>query len=116
MPSDFLKQKELERKAYVTAAERTTEQLCLDTAQIALHRLGWGYDRIMRFTAIWNDLYNYYFNALAKPKSKLEDERDVYREHLDAEIRQITQDKHPFYPFLTRYPEAGKVTYEPKKK
>lgn len=109
--NSYLDKLEIKRQASVIAAEETAKQLCMDTAQIALHRMGWGYDKIMEFSLMWADLYNHYFGALQKPKSKQEDERDLFRDHMDKELKDIVKNKAEFIPFEERYRYAGKVFY-----
>lgn len=110
----YLEKRAAKEAVLINASQRITQQLCMDTAQIALHEMGWGYDRILKFSILWGELYNHYFGALERPANKMEDERDVYRHHLDEALRDILKDKQELIPFLERYPDAGLVTYDKK--
>lgn len=106
MKKSGLLQRQAENRAKVSSqAQHIERQLMLDTAQIALHKLGWGYDRIYRFSQEWMALREYYAEAF-RPQNP---EADVYREHLDAEITDILKDKAKLIPFDDRYPEVKKI-------
>lgn len=49
--SGYLARERIVRQEYMSATERVTQQLMLDTLQVTLHReFGFGYDRIKRLT------------------------------------------------------------------
>lgn len=105
--SGFLQKQEARSQAWASAAERITLQIMTDTAQITLHRMGWGYERIERFNDEWVAAYKHYKGCLAKGP-----EQDVYQEHLDRELQDIMKGHlEDFMPFDERYPELKKVTY-----
>lgn len=103
MKKSGLLQRQAENRAEAySQAQHIERQLMFDTAQIALHKLGWGYDRICRFSQVWMELREYYTEAF-RPENP---EADVYREHFDAEIADILKDKAKLVPFDERYPEV----------
>lgn len=110
--SGFLQRQNAVRQAFIEASERITQQMMLDTLQIALHReFGFGYDRIKKVTDEWSELYNFYHDALTRNV-----EADYLQERLDRELRDILKDKQPLIPFKERYPEVKQITYEARSK
>lgn len=110
--SGFMAKQLAIRQAFIEASERITRQLMLDTLQITLHReFGFGYDRILKVTDEWSELYNFFHDALSKNV-----EADYLQERLDREISDILKDKQPLIPFKERYPDIKQITYEPRRK
>ena len=110
--SGFMAKQLAMRQALIEASERVTQQLMMDTLQIALHNeLGFGYDRIMKITKGWADAYNHYHDTLDVKNV----EADVLREHLDRELAGIMKDKQELIRFENRYPEIKEITYGSKK-
>ena len=112
--NDFVKRIQRERDAAMGVAERCTRQYELDCWQIALARydkLNLGYQRIMELTELQAQVHNEYSGAVfAGP------EQDVYRAHMDAEMRQIMRDRdEQLLPFERRYPELKSETYRGRK-
>lgn len=108
MGKSGLLQRQADREnAVMHAAEMLSKQYMVDTAQIALHRLGWGFDRIMRFTEEWQAVREEYRKAL-NPKDP---EADVEQEHMDRALDQIINGKMELIPFYERYPDLKKVRY-----
>lgn len=100
--SGLLQRQADDRARAYSNAQHIERQLMMDTAQIALHKLGWGYKRIYKFCVEWVKLREYYTGAL-----KIDNpEADVYRDHLDKEIIDIVKDNAEFVPFDERYPEV----------
>ena len=62
--SGFLARQKAERQELLHAGMRIEKQFMLDTLQMALHRLGWGYKRIKELTDLWGEIYNDYHIAL----------------------------------------------------
>lgn len=94
-------------------AERITRQFDVDSYQIALARyakLGLGHQRIMEITELAEQVREEYRKAFEK-----DPEADVYREHLDRELAEISKGR-PIIPYEERYPEMKKITYEGKRK
>lgn len=94
-------------------AERVTRQYDMDTWQIALSRyqkLDLGYQRIMEITELAEEVRKEYAGAITKGQ-----EQDVYRHHLDEELRQIAKDNAEIIPFEKRYPELKKQDYRGRK-
>lgn len=94
-------------------AERVTRQFDVDSWQIALARyqkLDLGYQRIMEITELAEQVRAEYSGAIAKGP-----EQDLYRNHMDEELRQIAKDKGRLIPFEKRYPELKKPDYRGRK-
>lgn len=100
------KQQEIQNRI-MHAAEAMAKQYMVDTAQIALHRLGWGFDRIMRFSEEWQAVREEYRPAL-DPKNP---EADVEQEHMDMALSRIINGRMDLIPFYERYPGLKKVRY-----
>lgn len=113
--SDFVKRLRRERDAAMGVAERCTRQYELDCWQIALARydkLNLGYQRIMELTELQAQVHNEYSGAVFSGP-----EQDVYRAHMDAEMRQIMRDRaDQLLPFERRYPELKPETYRGRRK
>lgn len=82
-------------------------QLTSDCAQIALHRLGWGYKRIMRFNALLAQLRNEYQHMFDSRYN----EADYLRVMIDREIADIVKKNGEFIPFEKRYPDVKPIDY-----
>ena len=52
--SGFLARQKAERQELLNAGMRIEKQFMLDTLQISLHHLGWGYKRINELTDLWS--------------------------------------------------------------
>lgn len=108
--NDFVKRIQRERDAAMGVAERCTRQFEQDCWQIALARyskIALGYQRIMELTELQTQVRNEYSGAVLKGP-----EQDVYRAHMDAELRQIMRDRaEQLLPFERRYPELRTETY-----
>lgn len=104
----YLQKRETERRIWVEAAQRSTEQFLADTLQITLHqKRGWGYDRIVELCNDWHETIVEY-----SPCTNSKDpECDVYREHMDRVLSQIIKDKQKLLAWDERYPELSKVRY-----
>ena len=110
--SGFMEKQLAIRQALIQASERVTQQLMLDTLQIAIHNeFGFGYDRIKKLTDAWGETYNYYHDALNIKNM----EADYLQECLDRELRYILKDNQDVIPFKERYPEIKEITYGSKK-
>lgn len=112
--SNFVQRLQRARDAAMGVAERCTRQYELDCWQIALARydkLNLGYQRIMELTELQAQVHNEYSGAVfAGP------EQDVYRAHMDAEMRQIMRDRaEQLLPFERRYPELKSDNYGGRK-
>lgn len=112
--SNFVQRLQQARNAAMGVAERCTRQYELDCWQIALARydkLNLGYQRIMELTELQAQVHNEYSGAVfAGP------EQDVYRAHMDAELRQIMRDRaEQLLSFERRYPELKSETYRGRK-
>jgi len=116
MPKSGLLEKEaIRRQTLIDATQLTIQQLMMDTAQVILHRdFGWGYDRIKKFTDAWAEYFDEIFAAVQRPKSFLEDDRDIYRETLDNALKDFLDGHKELIPFMERYPYAKEVTYDRK--
>lgn len=91
---------------------RHGQQWALDCLMIALHRQGWGYDRIKRLLDETEKIAAYY-NPTMHPCM----EQDVFIERMDAELRDIVKGRQEFYDFKSRYPGVKIAGYDkaPKK-
>lgn len=112
--SNFVQRLQRARDAAMGVAERCTRQYELDCWQIALARydkLNLGYQRIMELTELQAQVHNEYSGSVfAGP------EQDVYRAHMDAELRQIMRDRaDQLIPFERRYPELKSDDYGRRK-
>lgn len=99
------KQQELKREL-VRVGIRFGEQRTLDLMEIALHRKGWGYERINALLSLMTELDEYY-----APAWETRMESDVYQVKLDAELQDIVKDKQELIPFEKRYPEVKQLGY-----
>lgn len=99
------KQQALKREL-VNVGIRFGEQRTLDLMEVALHRKGWGYDRINGLLDLMRELDEYYAVAW-----EMRMESDVYQEKLDNELRSIVGDRQEFIPFEKRYPEVRQLGY-----
>ena len=86
---------------------RIEKQFMLDTLQMSLHQLGWGYKRIKELTDLWGEIYNDYHIALEGTG-----ESDVWQERMDAQIRDIIKDQQEFFDFRSRYPDIRYHGYD----
>lgn len=86
---------------------RHGEQYAIDCVMIALHRQGWGYQRIKRLFDDVTEIADYY--ALATHPGM---EQDVYQERMDAELRSFVDGNQDFSPFSDRYPLVKTVGYD----
>lgn len=111
MPNAFLEKQRIHEKVMMDATQAVTQQMMMDTAQIALHEAGWGYDRILRFCARWGELYNRFHDALMVNDA----EADVLQEHLDRALGDIIKNRQDLIPFRKRYPEIKEITYSGRK-
>lgn len=100
------KQQALKREL-VNVGIRFGEQRTLDLMECALHRKGWGYDRINGLLDLMRELDEYYAVAW-----EMRMESDVYQEKLDNELRSIVGDRQEFIPFEKRYPEVRQLGYK----
>ena len=53
--SGFLARQKVERQELLNAGMRIEKQFMLDTLQMSLHQLGWGYKRINELTDMWSE-------------------------------------------------------------
>ena len=100
------KQQELKREL-VRVGIRFGEQRTLDLMECALHRKGWGYDRINALLDLMRELDAYY-----APAWETRMESDVFQERLDNELKSIVGDRQEFISFQTRYPEVKQLGYK----
>lgn len=100
------KQQALKREL-VNVGIRFGEQRTLDLMEVALHRKGWGYERINGLLDLMRELDEYYAVAW-----EMRMESDVYQEKLDNELRSIVGDRQEFIPFEKRYPEVRQLGYK----
>lgn len=86
---------------------RCGEQFAIDCFQIALHKAGWGYDRIKRLTESVAESSSYYADALRRGM-----EQDIRQEQMDRELADILKGNEPLIPFGERYPLVKTAGYE----
>ena len=109
----FLAQKEDEKEKTVDTALGIMKQFMMDTVQVAMgQEFGWGYDRIMRMTLAWQQIYDEFKPALNSRNA----EADYLREKLDRLLQQICEGHQDLIPWRERYPETKEITYGRKKK
>lgn len=106
--SGLLERQAQMRQELLSTAERILKQLMLDTLQVTLHNeFGWGYERIVRLTDAWGEVFNHYRGSCSGGV-----EADVLQEHLDRCLRDIVKDHMELIPFEERYPDIRKITYD----
>ena len=105
--SGLLARQKAERQELLNAGMRIEKQFMLDTLQMSLHQLGWGYKRIKELTDLWGEIYNDYHIALEG-----KNESDVWQERMDAQIRDIIKDQQEFFDFRSRYPDIRYHGYD----
>lgn len=106
MKNSGLLQRQAEDRAQAyKRAQHIERQLMMDTAQITLHKLGWGYDRIYKFCSEWIKCREYYTGAFRMDNP----EADVCRDHLDREIQDIVKNRAEFADFNERYPDVKDI-------
>ncbi len=99
------KQQALKREL-VNVGIRFGEQRTIDLMEVALHRKGWGYDRINALLDLMRQLDSDYAVAW-----EMKMESDVYQEKLDNELKDIIKDRQELIPFEKRYPEVRQLGY-----
>lgn len=104
--SFFAKQQAIQREC-VNQGIRHGQQYAIDIVEVALHRQGWGYDRIKRLVDQVSEIADYYAPCM-RPCM----EQDVFQERLDAELRDIVKDRQEFATFAQRYPLVINAGYE----
>lgn len=78
-------------------------QFYQELAAEALHELGWGYKRIVRFCDLQKDYFEHQVLALSTDYS----EADLLREQIDNNLRDIWKGRPGFQTFDERYPELA---------
>lgn len=108
MPNnDYLARVRKERTQYINLGIDHGQQWMLDMFLVALHRQGWGYDRIKRIVDEVQKLSDYYSDALHRGM-----EQDVMQERLDAELADILKGREPLIPFRERHPLVVTTGYD----
>ena len=105
--NDYAKRLERMKRDLLNRGMLVGEQYAIDCTMIALHRLGWGYDRIKRLFDLVTELSDYYAETL-----HLGMEQDVMQERMDRELRGIVKDRQEFADFSARYPDVQTLGYE----
>lgn len=108
--SGLLQRQAKDRERAYLNAQHIERQLMMDTAQITLHKLGWGYNRIYKFCEEWVKTREYYTGAFRRDNP----EADICREHLDRAIADILKNKAELAPFSERYPEVKDINVKGK--
>lgn len=101
----LLRQRKI-NQAYMDTTERVMKQFMVDTLQMTLHDMGWGYERILRLTEAWGKKYSAYYKALGTST-----EADYLRFCMDRELKDLLKDKQELEPFEARYPDIKRITY-----
>ena len=109
--SGYLQRRTDVQNAVMRAAERLTEQFMEDTLEVTLHRKGYGFKRVCDILELWQEVRKEY--AVALTPSDVE--ADVAQDHMDSEIQSICKDEMQIQPFVERYPELKKISYEAKR-
>lgn len=110
--SGFLKRQEAKQEDMSMKIQLTTRQFMIDTLQATLREdKGWGYDRIMELTNLWEKRRAEYQPAI-DPRDKM---CDVKQEHLQRVFEDICASKkvQPV-PFRERYPYLKGIDYNRK--
>lgn len=107
MKNDYLARQRAAQRELINTGLRHGQQYAIDMVMVALHRQGWGYDRIKRLIDQVTELADYYADTMHPSM-----EQDVLQERLDGELRDIVKDRQEFYPFVERYPAVITAGYE----
>lgn len=100
--SGYLDRIRAQRLEAMAVAERCMRQYMMDTMQLTLHdELGFGYDRIRKFTEAWAEIYEQFREAVTGGP-----EQDYCQAKMDALMAEIIRDKQDLIPFEARYPEV----------
>lgn len=105
--SAYLKQLQEAVRRGTNAGMLVGEQFAMDCIMIALHRQGWGYERIRRLLDQTREIADYYGDAMHGSM-----EQDVIQERMDRELRDIVKDHQIFAPFGERYPHVKSWDYQ----
>lgn len=92
------------------AGELFGQQFAIDLLQIALHRHGWGYERVRKLLDEMRALSDYY-----DPAFYPNPEQEVWQERMDAELRDLIKDKARCYTFAERHPIIPGVRWKRQK-
>lgn len=92
----------------LNTGRRHGEQYCMDCVMIALHRQGWGYQRIKRLFDKVTEISDYYAPSMQKRNP----EQPIFQERMDAELKHFIGDNQEFYPFKSRYPLISEARYD----
>lgn len=105
--SGYLARQQEVYKELFSEGMKTGEQYTMDCVMIALHRQGWGYDRIKRLFDLVRDVADSYGDALRGCM-----EQDICQERMDNELRDFIKDRQEFIPFRKRYPMVRTLGYD----
>lgn len=110
--SGYMKRQEAKQEDMSMKIQMITRQFMVDTLQIALREdKGWGFDRIMELTDLWEKRRKEYSPAI-DPRHKM---CDVKQEHMQRVFRDICASKkiEPM-SFKERYPYLKDIDYNRK--
>lgn len=110
--NDLLNRIAKAREDAMDTGVRIMMQFMEDTLEVALHRKGYGFKRVMDIINLWEEVRKEYKVALYPS----DPEADVAQEHMDAELQAICKDEMTIEPYPKRYPEIKKITYEGRKR
>lgn len=109
----FLADLQQKHEDEIDAALDIMKQFMMDTVQVTMaQEFGWGYDRIMRMTLAWQQIYDEFKPALNSRNA----EADYLREKLDRLLQQICDGHQDLIPWRERYPDSKEITYGRKKR
>lgn len=104
---NYLAKQQLLIREAANEGMRVGEQYTMDCVMIALHRLGWGYNRVCRLFQLVKEISDYYGDTMHGNM-----EQDVLQEKMDRELRDLIKGRQEFYSFRERYPAVKNWSYE----
>lgn len=103
MKNSFLAKQQAIQHECVNQGIRHGQQYAIDIVEVALHRQGWGYDRIKRLVDDIRDIADYYAPSMHPGM-----EQEVYQERMDRELKDLVKGRQEFATFEERYPLVRK--------
>lgn len=103
MKNSFLAKQQAIQRECVNQGIRHGQQYAIDIVEVALHRQGWGYDRIKRLVDDIRDIADYYAPSMHPGM-----EQEVYQERMDRELKDLVKGRQEFATFEERYPLVRK--------
>lgn len=103
MKNSFLAKQQAIQRECVNQGIRHGQQYAIDIVEVALHRQGWGYDRIKRLIDQVTEIADYY-----APSMRPGMEQEVFQARMDRELKDLVKGRQEFATFEERYPLVRK--------